>query len=56
MIAGSVSYKCVPAARQEKPPFNLRRIAEPSRMQSQTLNMNLQGETINVLKKTTVNR
>ena len=41
MIAGSVSYKCVPAARQEKPPFNLRRIAEPSRMQSQTLNMNL---------------
>ena len=43
-----VSYKCVPAARQEKTPFfYLRKKPEPFRMQSQTLNMNLEGEKLN---------
>ena len=46
MITG-VGYKCVPATGQEKPPFYLRRKPELSRMQSQTLTMNLQGGKLN---------
>ena len=46
MIAG-VSYKRVPAARQEKPLFHLRRKPEPYRLQNETLNMNLEGERFN---------
>ena len=46
MITG-VIYRSVPAAGQENSPFHLRRKPEPSRMQSQTLNMNLEVERLN---------
>ena len=49
MIAG-VSYKCVPATGHEKPPFHVRRKPEPSRMQNQTLKMNLEGGRLNLIQ------
>lgn len=47
MIAG-ISYKGVAATRQEKPPYQyLGRKPEPSRIENQTLNTNLEGERLN---------
>ena len=46
MITG-VIYRSVPAAGQENPPFHVRRKPVPSRMQRQTLNMNLEVKRLN---------